>query len=60
MGFLPGWDSAEVTETIAHNLHISAAIVFDLPFVADGIALILIFEATLWLASLMRLRKSRC
>jgi hypothetical protein len=39
MSILPGWDSAETTATIAHNLHITAIIVLGLLFVSEGLAL---------------------
>ena len=40
MSFLPGWDSAETTAAIAHNLHITAIVVLGLLFVSEGMALI--------------------
>lgn len=40
MSFLPGWDSVELTETIGHNLHITAIIVLGLLFLSEGMALI--------------------
>jgi hypothetical protein len=39
MGFLPGWDSADSTAAIAHDLHITAIIVLGLLFVSEGLAL---------------------
>lgn len=44
MSFLPGWDSLETTETIAHNLHIAAVIVLGLLFLAEGMALVYDFR----------------
>jgi hypothetical protein len=40
MSFVPGWDSAETTAAIAHNLHITAIVVLGLLFVSEGMALI--------------------
>ena len=40
MGFLPGWDSADTTAAIAHNLHITAIVVLGLLFLSEGLALI--------------------
>jgi hypothetical protein len=39
MGFLPGWDSADTTAAIAHNLHITAIVVLGLLFLSEGLAL---------------------
>jgi hypothetical protein len=40
MGFLPGWDSADSTAAIAHNLHITAIVVLGLLVVSEALALI--------------------
>lgn len=40
MSFLPGWDSVDTTEAIAHSLHITAVVVLGLLFLAEGMALI--------------------
>lgn len=40
MSFLPGWDSIESTEAIAHGLHITAIIVLGLLVVSEAAALI--------------------
>jgi hypothetical protein len=40
MGFLPGWDSADSTATIAHGLHITAIVVLGLLVVAEAMALV--------------------
>lgn len=40
MSFLPGWDSIEATDAIAHGLHITAIIVLGLLFLSEGAALI--------------------
>lgn len=44
MSFLPGWDSINSTETIAHYLHVTAVVVLGLLFVAEGMALIYDFR----------------
>ena len=40
MSFLPGWDSIESTEAIAHGLHITAIVVLGLLVVSEAAALI--------------------
>jgi hypothetical protein len=40
MSFLPGWDSIQLTETIGHNLHITAVVVLGFLFLSEGMALI--------------------
>ena len=40
MSFVPGWDSAETTAAIAHNLHITAIVGLGLLIVSEGMALI--------------------
>jgi hypothetical protein len=39
MSIFPGWGSVEATETIAHNLHITAVVVLGFLFLAEGMAL---------------------
>jgi hypothetical protein len=40
MNLLPGWDSTDLTEAIAHHLHIAAVVVLALLVVAEALALI--------------------
>jgi hypothetical protein len=40
MGFLPGWDSADTTAAIAHNLHITAIVVLGLLVLSEALALV--------------------
>jgi hypothetical protein len=39
MSLLPGWDSVDTTDTIAHYLHIAAVVVLGILFIAEGMAL---------------------
>lgn len=40
MGFLPGWESADSTATIAHNLHIAAIVILGMLVFAEAMALV--------------------